>query len=68
MVGTVQRSPVHAAGKMDGERDRNGAIIQPKSSGGTMPYAWFFYRPGYHGETPAKLFDLKPRPTRSLRP
>jgi hypothetical protein len=45
---------------MNGPRDRHGAIIQPPSSGGTAPYGWFGWEPGYRGEPRVRMFGLKP--------
>jgi hypothetical protein len=58
--------------KLDGERDRYGAIIQPPSSGGTMPYGWFIWQRctagtwqrGLHGTTVALRLPLTPRSVR----
>jgi hypothetical protein len=52
--------PSMPPGHLDGERDHHGAIIQPPSSGGTAPYGWFGWKPGYQGETRVRLFGLKP--------
>jgi hypothetical protein len=46
-------------GKPVNERDRFGALIQPKSSGGTMPYGWFVWERGYCGPTIVKLLELR---------
>lgn len=59
--------PSMPPGRMEGERDHNGAIIQPPASGGTAPYGWFLWRPGYRGLTTTKLLELKPKPTRVRR-
>jgi hypothetical protein len=58
--------PSMPPGRMDGERDSHGAIIQPPSTGGTAPYGWFGWEPGFRGETRTRLFDLKP-PGRASR-
>jgi hypothetical protein len=57
--------PSMPPGKMNGERDRNGAIIQPKSSGGTAPYGWYCWRPGYRGQPRVRILGLKSTKRRS---
>jgi hypothetical protein len=52
--------PSMPPGRMDGERDRFGAIVQPISSGGTMPYAWYIFEPGYNGPTITIRLPLTP--------
>ena len=37
-------------GKLDGARDQWGAVVQPEGKGGTMPYAWFVWEPGFVGK------------------
>jgi len=67
--------PSMPPGTMTGQRDHNGAVIQPPSSGGTAPYGWFGWEPGFRGETRVRLFGLKPsartksdrRPARLIR-
>jgi hypothetical protein len=51
--------PSMPPGKDTGQRDRFGALIQPVNKGGTAPYAWFEYEPGYCGPTAVRF--LKPR-------
>jgi hypothetical protein len=46
-------------GILECPRDHYGALIQPASAGGTAPYAWYEYHPGYRGDTIIKL--LSPR-------
>jgi hypothetical protein len=46
---------------MGGQRDRHGAIIQPSSSGGTMPYGWFIFERGFMGVTSAIRLPLRLR-------
>ena len=43
--------PSMPPGTTSGERDCYGAIIQPPSSGGTMPYGWFSFERGFQGVT-----------------
>jgi hypothetical protein len=43
--------PSMPPGQRTKERDRFGAMIQPKASGGTMPYGWFIFEAGYQGPT-----------------
>jgi hypothetical protein len=52
--------PSMPIGKMTGLQDEHGAIIQPKNTGGTMPYGWWVYQIGYRGPTQIKLLELKP--------
>jgi hypothetical protein len=59
--------PSMPPGCMEGERDRFGAIIQPVNTGGTMPYAWFVWEPGYRGEMITKRLPLMPLSVRRLR-
>jgi hypothetical protein len=40
------------------QRDRFGAIVHPKASGGTAPYGWWIFERGYCGPTTVCLFDL----------
>jgi len=49
---------------MSGERDLYGAIIQPPSSGGAMPYGWFIWERGFKGITSALRLPLTPRSVR----
>jgi hypothetical protein len=51
--------PSMPSGRMDGERDCHGAIIQPPSSGGTMPFGWFIFEPGFRGATSAIRLPLR---------
>jgi hypothetical protein len=52
--------PSMPPGKMTGQRDEHGAIIQPKNKGGTMPYGWLVWQIGYRGLPQIKLLELKP--------
>lgn len=59
--------PSMPPGVMSGERDRYGAIIQPPSSGGTMPYGWL--ERGFKGITSALRLPLRDRQREApLRP
>jgi hypothetical protein len=58
--------PSMPPGRMNGPRDRHGAIIQPPSRGGTAPYGWFAWEPGYRGETRVRMFSLTPPRRRTL--
>jgi hypothetical protein len=57
-------------------RDHNGAFIQPPSKGGTAPYGWFAWQPGYRGRTETRLMVLRtlnrgrppPRESTTARP
>jgi hypothetical protein len=40
-----------------------GAIVQPPSAGGTMPYGWFVWQRGYTGATTAQRLPLRKRTT-----
>jgi hypothetical protein len=51
--------PSMPPGVMSGERDPYGAIIQPRSSGGTMPYGWFIWERGFKGITSALRLPLR---------
>jgi hypothetical protein len=50
--------PSMPPGRVDGERDCFGAIVQPISRGGTMPYAWYIFEPGYYGPTTTMRLPL----------
>jgi len=39
-------------------RDAHRALVQPKSAGGTAPFGWFIYEPGFQGPTTVCLFPL----------
>jgi hypothetical protein len=45
-------------GKWSEKRDRFGAMIQPKASGGTAPYGWWIFERGYQGPTTVCFFKL----------
>jgi hypothetical protein len=49
--------PSMPPGVPDCPRDHYGALIQPVNRGGTAPFAWFEYHPGYRGDTIIKLFN-----------
>jgi hypothetical protein len=49
--------PSMPPGIPDCPRDQFGALIQPVNRGGTAPYAWFEYHPGYQGDTILRWFD-----------
>jgi hypothetical protein len=51
--------PSMPPGLMTDQRDRFGALIQPDNKGGTAPYAWFEYEPGYRGPSIMKLMNLR---------
>ncbi len=51
--------PSMPPGIMDGKRDRWGAIIQPESRGGTMPYGWFVFERGFTGDTAVRRLPLR---------
>jgi hypothetical protein len=51
--------PSMPPGTTSGERNCYGAIIQPPSSGGTMPYGWFIFERGFRGITSAMRLPLK---------
>jgi hypothetical protein len=53
--------PSMPPGMMHGERDPYGAIIQPPSRGGTMPYGWFVFEPGFRGVTSTIRLPLRKR-------
>jgi hypothetical protein len=53
--------PSMPPGQMTGERDRHGALIQPPSCGGTMPYGWFIWEIGFRGTTSAMRLPLRER-------
>jgi hypothetical protein len=53
--------PSMPPGQMTGERDCHGALIQPPSSGGTSPYGWFIWEPGFKGITRAMRLPLRSR-------
>jgi hypothetical protein len=60
--------PSMPPGRMDGERDRWGAVIQPGSRGGTMPYGR-----GFTGDTivrrlPLRTDSVSGRPKRQTLP
>jgi hypothetical protein len=59
--------PSMPPGVMDGVRDQYGAGIQPKSSGGTMPYGWFIFEIGHRGDTRVGLLELKAADHRDTR-
>jgi len=59
--------PSMPPGVMSNQRDRYGALIQPKSSGGTAPYGWFIWEIGFTGDPiirrlPEKNGQLSLRP------
>jgi ParB-like chromosome segregation protein Spo0J len=56
--------PSMPPGRMDGERDRFGAIIQPKATGGTAPYEVFVWEPGYRRDYTEKRRLPPPRSSR----
>jgi hypothetical protein len=49
------------------ERDHNGAFIQPDHTGGTAPYAWFGWQPGYQGPTVIRQLPLRAKPNRARK-
>jgi hypothetical protein len=51
--------PSMPPGTMEGERDRWGAIVQPESRGGTMPYGWFIFECGFTGDTTIRRLPLR---------
>jgi hypothetical protein len=51
--------PSMPPGTMEGERDRWGAIVQPESRGGTMPYGWFIFERGFAGDTTIRRLPLR---------
>jgi hypothetical protein len=51
--------PSMPPGTVEGERDRFGAVIQPESRGGTMPYGWFVFVRGHRGDTVARRLPLR---------
>jgi hypothetical protein len=53
--------PSMPPGRLDGERDDFGAILQPVSKGGTAPYAWFVFERGFQGDTIARRLPLLPK-------
>jgi hypothetical protein len=58
--------PSMPPGKMTGERDHYGALIQPPSSGGTAPYGWFIWERGFKGVTSAMRLPLRKGGARGL--
>ena len=51
--------PSMPPGTMAGEKDRYGAIVQPEHSGGTAPYGWFLWEPGYRGDSRIRFLGLR---------
>jgi hypothetical protein len=51
--------PSMPPGTVHGQRDRYGAIIQPPSRGGTMPYGWFIFERGFKGVTSTVRMPLR---------
>jgi len=51
--------PSMPPGLMAGERDRWGAVVQPESRGGTMPYGWFIFERGFTGDTMIRRLPLR---------
>jgi hypothetical protein len=51
--------PSMPPGRMDGDRDRWGAIMQPESRGGTMPYGWFIFEHGFTSKTTTIRLPLR---------
>jgi hypothetical protein len=58
--------PSMPPGRSNGERDHNGAVIQPESKGGTAPYCWLVFVPGFKGDTVIKRLPLRAKPRRNL--
>jgi hypothetical protein len=56
--------PSMPPGKLVTERDCYGALVQPPSSGGTAPYGWFIWEPGFCGVTSAMRLPLRSKPHR----
>jgi hypothetical protein len=52
--------PSMKAGTMTDQRDEHGALVQPRNTGGTMPYGWWVWRIGHRGPTQVRLLALKP--------
>jgi hypothetical protein len=46
---------------LNGPRDKYGCITQPMNTGGTAPYAWFVWEPGFHGAPTIEWLPLRPR-------
>jgi hypothetical protein len=59
--------PSMPPGRMAGERDRWGAMVQPESRGGTMPYGWFIFERGFTGGTMVRRLPLRGVTTGSHR-
>jgi hypothetical protein len=51
--------PSMPPGVLEGERDHWGAVVQPASKGGTMPYAWFIFVRGFRGDTVMRRLPLR---------
>jgi hypothetical protein len=51
--------PSMPPGSIEGEHDRWGAVVQPESRGGTMPYGWFIFERGFTGDTTVRRLPLR---------